>query len=143
MTSVRRETVVPQSREEVWRALTERSVLAEWMYPNDFVPSVGHHFTFTVPANPKAGFDGTVRCEVLACTPPDELAYSWRAGGVVDTQVRFRLAPDGDGTRIELENSGFDLTHPFGEQAMRGAEHGWKLMFDKMVAALAGHDAER
>src|SRR5882672_3831249 len=95
--SIRREVLIPQPCEQVWRALIDSAALAEWMYPNDFEPRVGHHFTFRVPANPKIGFDGLiVHCEVLECEPPSEnsggrLAFSWSAGGpVVDTRVSFR-----------------------------------------------------
>ena len=49
-----------------------RELLAEWLFPNDFEPRVGHQFTFRVPANPKMNFEGlTVRCQVLECDPPD------------------------------------------------------------------------
>src|SRR5262249_9544307 len=78
--TVRREILIPQPREQVWRALTDSTSLAEWMFPNDFAPEVGHHFTFRVPPNPKVGFDGmVVTCEVLECEPPDRLAFSWSA----------------------------------------------------------------
>lgn len=85
--------LIPQSQEQVWRALTDSAALAEWMYPNNFEPRVGHHFTFRVPANPNVGFDGIiVHCEVIECEPPNRLAFSWSAGGpVVDTRVSFRL----------------------------------------------------
>jgi uncharacterized protein YndB with AHSA1/START domain len=110
------------------------------MFPNDFQPRVGHHFTFRVPPNPKAGFDGlVVRCEVLECEPPHWLAFSWSAGGpVVNTRVSFRLEPDGDGTRLNFEHSGFDLSHPWGDQALRGAELGWAKMLKQLSAVIMG-----
>jgi len=78
--TIRREILIPQPREQVWRALTDSIALAEWMYPNDFEPRVGHHFTFRVPPNPKVGFDGIiVYCEVIECEPPSRLTYSWPA----------------------------------------------------------------
>ncbi len=141
--TIRREMSVPQPRDQVWRALTESATLAEWMYPNDFEPRVGHQFSFRVPANPKVGFDGlVVRCEVLECEPPcgdagGRLAFSWSAGGIVDTRVSFRLEPDGDGTRVFFEHSGFDVSQPRGEQAFRGAEFGWAKML-KQLAAVVG-----
>ncbi|MDP1796950.1 MAG: SRPBCC domain-containing protein, partial [Planctomycetaceae bacterium] len=89
--TIQREMLFPQPREQVWRAITDSATLAKWMYPNDFEPRVGHHFTFHVPPNPKVGFDGlVVRCEVLECEPPSRLAFSWEAGGLVDTRVSFR-----------------------------------------------------
>src|SRR6185369_6015334 len=146
--TIQREIVIPQPREQVWRAITESATLAEWMFPNDFEPRVGHRFTFRVPGNPKANFDGlTVRCEVLECEPPREsaggrLAFSWSAGGPVEnTRVSFRLEPDGDGTRVFFEHSGFDLSLPFGEQAFKGAEFGWAKMLKQLTAVVASPSA--
>src|SRR5215203_4853311 len=100
--TIRKEILIPQPPEQVWRAITDSATLAEWMFPNDFQPRVGHRFTFQVPGNPKMNFDGlTVRCEVLECQPPTRLEFSWSAGEAVEnTKVSFALEPDGDGTRI-------------------------------------------
>ncbi len=136
---IRREVLIPQPREQVWRALTDSAALAKWMFPNDFAPRVGHHFTFRVPPNPRAGFDGiTVRCEVLECEPPNRLTYSWSAGALVDTRVSYRLEPDGDGTRLIFEHSGFDMSQPWGEQAFRGAKVGWVKMLERLPGVVAG-----
>ena len=141
--SIQRELLIPQPREQVWRALTDSTALAEWMFPNDFAPRVGHHFTFQVPPNPKVGFNGmVVSCEVLECEPPHRLVFSWSAGGVGDTRVSFRLEPDGDGTRVFFEHSGFDLSQPWGKQAFRGAELGWQKMFERLTSVVAGLAAD-
>ena len=135
---IRREVQIPQSPERVWLALTDRAALAGWMFPNDFVPRVGHRFTFQVPPNPKVGFEGmTVHCEVLACEPPRRLVFSWSAGELVDTQVSFRLEPDGAGTRGFFEHSGFETFPAFGNQAFRGAEFGWAKMLGQLPAVAA------
>src|SRR6266446_2981237 len=138
--TIQREILIPQPREQVWRAITDSTALAEWMFPNDFEPRVGHHFTFQVPPNPKMNFDGmVVRCEVLECEPPRRLAFSWSAGGPVEnTRVSFRLEPDGDGTRVFFEHSGFDVSQPWVEQAVRGAEFGWAKMLGQLPAVVAG-----
>jgi uncharacterized protein YndB with AHSA1/START domain len=141
MTStIRREILIPQPREQVWSAIANSAMLAEWMFPNDFEPRVGHRFTFHVPGNPKMNFDGlTVRCEVLECDPPSHLEFSWSAGAPVEnTRVSFRLEPDGEGTRLRFEHYGFDLAHPFGQQAFKGAEFGWTKMLNQLVAIIAG-----
>jgi uncharacterized protein YndB with AHSA1/START domain len=139
-----RELLIPQPREQVWRALTDSATLAEWMFPNDIEPRVGHQFTFRVPANPKVGFDGMiVRCEVLACEPPEQLAFSWSAGGLADSRVSFTLEPNGDGTRVLFEHSGFDVSQPWGDQAFRGAEFGWAKMFKQLPAVVAGLAPDR
>jgi uncharacterized protein YndB with AHSA1/START domain len=147
--TIRREMSIPQPRQQVWRAITDSATLAEWMFPNDFEPRVGHRFTFRVPGNPEANFDGlTVHCEVLECEPPREngggrLAFSWSAGGPVEnTRVSFLLEPDGDGTRLLFEHSGFDLAHPFGQQAFKGADYGWAKMLKQLAAVVAGPAAD-
>jgi uncharacterized protein YndB with AHSA1/START domain len=130
--------LIPQPREQVWRALTDSTALPEWMFPNDFEPRVGHHFTFQVPANPKVNFDGlVVRCEVLECEPPSRLAFSWSAGGLEGTLVTFRLEPDGEGTRLLFEHSGFDVSQAWVEQGLRGAEFGWAKMLKQLPAVVA------
>jgi uncharacterized protein YndB with AHSA1/START domain len=143
--TIRREIAIPQPQPQVWRAITDSNSLAEWMFPNDFEPRVGHRFTFQVPPNPKAGFDGLiVRCEVLECEPPSRLVFSWSAGGAVDnTRVSFLLEPDGEGTRLLFEHSGFDVSQPWGEQALRGAEFGWVKMLKQLAAVVAGLAADR
>jgi uncharacterized protein YndB with AHSA1/START domain len=94
---------------------------------------VGQSPIWGVPPNPKAGFDGiVVRCQVLECEPPSRLAYSWSAGPIIDTQVSYRLEPDGGGTRVFFEHSGFDMSQPWGEQAFRGAEFGWAKMLERL-----------
>ena len=143
--TIQREILIPQPREQVWRAITDSATLAEWMFPNDFEPRFGHHFTFRVPGNPKVGFDGlVVRCEVIECEPPSRLMFSWSAGGPVEnTRVSFRLEPDGDGTRLFFEHSGLDVSAPFGEQAFKGAEFGWAKMLGQLPAVVAGLAAGR
>jgi uncharacterized protein YndB with AHSA1/START domain len=138
--AIRREILIPQPREQVWRALTESATLAEWMFPNDFEPRIGHQFTFRVPPNPKVGFDGlVVRCEVLECEPPSRLAFSWSAGGPVEnTRVSFLLEADDHGTRVHFEHSGFDMAQPWAEQAVRGAESGWAGMLKRLAGVVAG-----
>jgi uncharacterized protein YndB with AHSA1/START domain len=103
------------------------------MYPNDFEPRVGHRFAFRVPPNPEARFEGlVVRCEVLTCDPPSELCFTWVVDEFLDTRVSYRLEPDGNGTRVLFEHSGFEQ-----EPAFKGAEYGWNLMHGKLAKALA------
>lgn len=131
--TIRRELKFTQSPAVVWRALATREALADWMYPNDFEPRVGHRFTFRVPPDPRAKFDGlVVHCEVLQCAPPSELEFTWVVGeGWLDTRVRYRLEADGDGTRVLFEHSGFKE-----DQAFHGAEYGWKMMHGKLSKTL-------
>jgi len=139
-----KEIPFPQPPEQVWQAITDSDTLAEWMFPNDFEPRLGHQFTFRVPPNPKANFDGlTVSCEVLECAPPSRLAFSWSAGDLEGTRVTFQLEPDGHGTRLLFEHLGFDVSLPFGEQAFRGAEYGWARMLKQLSEVVATSAASR
>jgi hypothetical protein len=69
-------------------------------------------------------------------------AYSW-AGPVVNTRVSYRLAPDGAGTRVFFEHSGFDLSEPWGELAFKRAEFGWMKILDQLSDVVAGRAAGR
>ena len=42
--------------EGVGGGITDRSSLAKWLFPNDFVPRLGHRFTFEVPGKSKNEF---------------------------------------------------------------------------------------
>lgn len=54
---------------------------------------------------------------------------------IIDTQVIYRLEPDGDGTRVFFEHSGVDLSQPWVDQAIQEAEFGWAEML-KMLPAV-------
>lgn len=137
--TVRREVHLPHPREQVWQALTDSALLAAWLHPNDFEPRVGHRFTFQVPPKPEANFPGmTVQSEVLELDPPAKLVLAWNAADpVADTRVSFRLEADGNGTRLYLEHSGFNLGHPFGKHARKGAEFGWGEILARLGKILA------
>ena len=103
--SITRAVVYAHPPERVWRALTDSELLAQWFMPNDFVPAVGHEFSFRT--DPAPGFDGIVHCQVVEVEAPRRLAYTWR-GGPIDTMVSFTLEPVGDGTRLRFEQTGFE-----------------------------------
>jgi uncharacterized protein YndB with AHSA1/START domain len=128
--SIQRKLVLFHPPEQVWKAIATREGLAVWLHPNNFEPRVGHCFQFIVPAKPEMQFEGlVVNCEVLECDPPRKLLLSWSAGGpVADTRVCFLLEPFQGGTRLTLEHSGFDISQPWAEEAVQGAEYGWAEM---------------
>lgn len=45
--------------EKVWRALTQKHLIEEWLMESDFRPEVGHEFELDAEW-------GTISCEVLA-----------------------------------------------------------------------------
>ncbi len=92
--------------EKVWRALTVPELLAAWLMPNDFAPTVGHDFTF----RPERGPD--IACEVLDVEENRLIRYSWREAcdDQVDSIVTVRLTPlQGGGTHLRLVHTGFPL----------------------------------
>jgi uncharacterized protein YndB with AHSA1/START domain len=89
--------------------------------PNDFELRLGHRFQFKT--KPAPGFDGIVRCEVLEIIPFRKLVYSW-VGGRVTTQVTWRLAPEGTGTRLTLDHDGFSGLRGFFVGGILGK--GWR-----------------
>lgn len=102
---LRFEAIYLQPVERVWRALTDREELAQWLMDNDFEAHPGCTFQFR--DKPRPGFDGTVKCQVIEMEAPRRLAYSWMSGDL-HTIVRFLLEPvPGGGTRLILEHSGF------------------------------------
>lgn len=113
----------PHPPERVWRALTTSAVIARWLMPNDFAPEVGREFTFQTNPMPAFNFDGVVHCLVTTCVAPRLLSYTWN-GGALRSQVTYQLEPEGDGTRLRFEHSGFDLDDPVQRGAHQGMQ-GW------------------
>jgi uncharacterized protein YndB with AHSA1/START domain len=136
--SITHEIYYPHAPERVWRALTSSAAIAKWLMPNDFMPALGHQFTFQTTPMPAFGFDGIVHCEVTACDAPRLLAYTWN-GGHLRTLVTYQLEPEGDGTRLRFEHSGFDLDDPIQRGAYQGMQ-GWHSAFEvslpREIAAL-------
>ncbi|MGK5741648.1 SRPBCC family protein [Micromonospora sp. URMC 103] len=116
---------LPHPPAKVWRALTDPDLIARWLMPTDFVPVVGHRFTFRTTPRPDRGFDGTVHCEVLDLDPPHRLRWSWRGGGL-DTVVAWTLVAEGRGTRLLLEHSGFDPDDPLQRRTRDLLGGGWR-----------------
>jgi len=129
----------PYSSEKVWRALTDGTLITQWLMPNDFRPVVGHKFTFRLP--PMAHWNGITDCEVLTVEPHRRLAYSWRASGEeaaegLNTVVTWTLTPTEGGVMLRMEQSGF---RPQDENNYRGASYGWQKFvgnLEQVVAAL-------
>ena len=123
---------LPHPPELVWRALTDPALLERWLLPvvnHSLEP--GARFSFRAP--PQPGWDGTVRCELLAIDPPHAIHWSWVVGAL-DTQVSFTLTPIDQGTRLTLRHSGFT---PDQKQNRGGARYGWRMMLQRLEELLA------
>ena len=71
----------PHPPERIWRALTQGSLIKEWLMDNDFQPVVGHKFSFR--ATPVANWSGVIDSQVLVVEPNRKLSYTWGTLGVV------------------------------------------------------------
>lgn len=130
------ERVFPHPPEKLWRALTEKPLLAQWMMNNDFEPVVGRRFQFR--AEPVANWDGVVDCEVLIVDPMQRLSYSWGVGDAssgLRWVVLWTLTPAEGGTHVRMEQSGFT---PNQQQAYQGAKYGWQRFFGGLERVLGG-----
>jgi uncharacterized protein YndB with AHSA1/START domain len=118
--------------EQVWRALTDPALLAQWLLPvADLRLEPGAAFTFT--AQPQPGWDGIVSCRFAEIEAQRTLSYTWVVGDM-DTVVTFTLTPTAVGTRLSLVQSGFK---PHQKKNFGGARYGWKMMGGKLVDLLA------
>src|SRR6187431_1241916 len=122
------------SPEKVWRALTDPTLLKEWLLPVlGQGLELGATFQFKTQAHP--GWDGTVNCRVLEHEAQKTLSYSWVVGDMtLDTVVTFALTATASGTRLSLVQSGFKAAQ---KQNWGGARYGWKMMGGRLVELLA------
>jgi len=135
------EAVYPYSPEQVWKALTDSSAMAEWLMPNDFQPRLGQKFHLR--GKPAPNFSGIVECEIVELDPPRRLAYSWHAAGQ-RTLVSFTVQAVGQGTRVVLEHTGF--SDDGGMMISSILSSGWKKKIEstlpETIARLTGSAVE-
>ncbi|MFB6719609.1 SRPBCC domain-containing protein [Kribbella sp. NPDC056345] len=120
---------VAAAPERVWRVLTEPELLARWWAPGDVAPVVGHRFHLQMPKW------GEVACEVTHVEAPARFTYTFNGDWTLD----WRLTPEGRGTRLFLEHSGFDLDNNRHRMAFDRMGPGWR---DEVLPRLAVLAAE-
>ena len=130
------EREMPHPPEKIWRALTQSSLIEEWLMKNDFKPEVGHHF------NLRGEWGGVLDCEVLALEPNRTLSYTWNfahddAAYNLQSVVTFTLTPTSAGTHLRMEQSGFG---PQQKQAYGGAHAGWQKFLSNLDQLLGKAD---
>jgi len=113
--------------EKIWRALTQPHLIEVWLMKSDFTPVLGRDFSLHAAW-------GDIACRVLEIEPGRSLAYSWAAKGL-DSVVTWTLTPTDKGTRLRMEQVGFQPDQPL---AYRGATAGWPRFFDALEQLLAG-----
>jgi uncharacterized protein YndB with AHSA1/START domain len=117
---------------KVWRALTDPSLLTQWLLPVlDVRLEPGAAFAFRTEPHP--GWDGVVQCRFLEIEAQRKLSYTWVVGEMLDTIVTFTLTPTDSGTRLSLVQSGFK---PDQKKNFGGARYGWRMMGGKLIDLL-------
>jgi uncharacterized protein YndB with AHSA1/START domain len=122
----------PHPPEKVWRALTDSSLIEQWLMKNDFQPVTGHSFNLRM--QPVANWNGVIDCRVVAVEPHKTLSYTWGTLGL-ETLVTFTLTPTQTGTHVRVEQSGFG---PGGEANYKGAQWGWQKFIGNLEGVVAG-----
>src|SRR5436309_1848640 len=101
-----------QPPEEVWEYLTKPELLEQWLMKSDFLPVVGHKFTF-IGGCDDAG-ESAAQCEVLEVKPYTFLSYSWQTNSTKDNKpfdslVTWTLVSKENGTELQLVHTGFKV----------------------------------
>ncbi|MBD2104519.1 SRPBCC domain-containing protein [Leptolyngbya sp. FACHB-261] len=103
--AIKLQVFYPHTPERVWRVITDRRALADWLMDNDFEPRLGHKFWFRGHTLP--GLDGAIQCQVIALDMPKRLSYTWQDSLMSQpTVVTWTLTPVAGGTRLQLEHQG-------------------------------------
>lgn len=128
------ERIFPHPPEKLWRALTERTLIAHWLMSTDFEPVAGRSFQFR--ADPMPNWNGIVDSKVLIVEHLEKLSYTWNSLGL-ESVVLWTLTPAEGGTHLRMEHSGF---RPDQDAAYKGANYGWQRFItslERVVGELA------
>jgi uncharacterized protein YndB with AHSA1/START domain len=128
------EKEMPHPPEKIWRALTQASLIEQWLMSNDFQAVVGHKFTFR--ATPVPNWNGIVDCQVLLVEPYSRLCYSWGSSGL-ESAVAWTLTPTEGGTHVRMEQSGFRSEE---DANYKGASYGWRKFIGSLERVVGGLD---
>ncbi|MCX8571252.1 SRPBCC family protein [Aminobacter sp. MET-1] len=117
---------IDQPPVRVWAALTRPELIARWWAPGNVSAEPGHRFTLDM------GKWGQQPCEVVASDPERMISYTFSKW----MTITWRIQAEGEGTRLTLEHSGFDLDTPLGRQAYDGMGAGWPAILKRISGAL-------
>jgi uncharacterized protein YndB with AHSA1/START domain len=127
---VRMEDVFDTDIDDLWSALTDPQRLARWIARVEGDIRLGGQFR----ASFTSGWEGPGRVDV--CDPPRRLVVIMSQDQDDETVIAAELVPDGDRTRLVVEERGL----PLDEAADHGA--GWQAHVEDLAAHLAGRPPE-
>jgi len=126
------ERTYPHPIDKVWHALTDRTLLAQWLMENDFVAEQDHEFTLLCEVPGRE--DERILCTVVELAAPNRMVWSWRLDGDEaewETAVTFTLEEVAGGTHLRIRHAGdLDRGH------IDDFSGGWPGKLDELGAAL-------
>jgi uncharacterized protein YndB with AHSA1/START domain len=141
MKALRKERYYAAKPEVLWEALTNPAALAEWLMPNNFRAELGATFEFLTDPTPICG-SGVTKCEVTELDPNRRMSWSWlrdagpNGKGHPPMNVTWTLIPEGDGTRLVLEQTGLEGQGWLVRFLM---SVGWSMMLKRSLALAIAH----
>ena len=104
---VKFERVYPQSRDAVWRALTDPNALGDWLLETDFVAEQDR--AFQMWCENSDGSKDLYLCKIIELEPNRRMLWSWILDGKQSegkTYVEFILDEVAGGTRLTIRHRG-------------------------------------
>jgi uncharacterized protein YndB with AHSA1/START domain len=119
------EDVYPTDIDELWSAVSQPERLKRWLVTVEGDISIGGSFT----ASFTSGWEGTGRVDV--CDAPHRLLIT-TFGNPDETVMEATLTPEGDGTRLVIEERGILIE----DAPFHGA--GWQAHIEDLALYLSG-----
>ena len=99
--SVAFECDLPEPVDKVWRALTTREIVSEWLLPTDLKAEKGARFTLSEPAKEP------IDCEIISIEEQRSIRFGWRDAEArrdgLSSTVTFEIAAtESGGTRLTI-----------------------------------------
>ena len=135
--AIQKSVVVPLPVEKAFRLFTD-GIGTWWPFESHSIEGdkvENAHFDLESKRLYERTADGTEHdwADILAWEPPSRFLLGWRVNPESPgTEVEVRFAPDGEGTRVELEHRGWEKCGP-GERS--GYDAGWDYVLGKLGEA--------
>ena len=108
MKPIEKKIAINASVSEVWKAITDPSIIEQWMLmPNNFKPELDKDFIFNAEMN---GNHFDIKCKVLELEKNKKLVYSWGAPffeGITTVSIQLKEKENENQTEVILVHSGF------------------------------------
>lgn len=141
--AVRRTIMIAAPPEKVWIAVTDPDHIGRWFGRTVLVGAgVGAHGSIAWPD------EDAIPLRVESFDPPRSVSYRWcnddalpsppdSVDGAPSTVFTFTLEPTASGTRLTVQETGFELTSdPAGN--LESHRQGWDAELDKLVQLFEG-----